>query len=57
MNYAARSAFIGSQELELTATEFDLLCVFHKQIGKVLSRDEIGELLHGRRSRPIGSLY
>ena len=42
MNYAARSAFIDGKELELTGTEFDLLCVFHKQIGKVLSRDEIG---------------
>ena len=53
MNYAARSAFIGGKELELTGTEFDLLSVFHKQIGKVLSRDEIGELLHGRRVDPL----
>ena len=53
MNYAARSAFIGGQELELTGTEFDLLCVFHKQIGTVLSRDEIGELLHGREVDPL----
>ena len=53
MNYAARSAFIGCQELELTGTEFDLLCVFHKQIGTVLSRDEIGELLHGRKVDPL----
>ena len=53
MNYAARSAFIDGKELELTGTEFDLLCVFHKQIGKVLSRDEIGELLHGRRGDPL----
>ena len=53
MNFAARSAFIGGQELELTGTEFDLLCVFHKQIGTVLSRDEIGELLHGRRVDPL----
>ena len=53
MNYAARSAFIGGKELELTGTEFDLLCVFHKQIGKVLSRDEIGGLLHGRRVDPL----
>ena len=53
MNYAARGAFIGGQELELTGTEFDLLCVFHKQIGTVLSRDEIGELLHGRRVDPL----
>ena len=53
MNYAARSAFIDGKELELTGTEFDLLCVFHKQIGKVLRRDEIGELLHGRRVDPL----
>ena len=53
MNYAARSAFVGGQELELTGTEFDLLCVFHKQIGTVLSRDEIGELLHGRKIDPL----
>jgi len=53
MNYAARSAFIGGQELELTGTEFDLLCVFHKQIGTVLSRDEIGEMLHGRKVDPL----
>ena len=53
MNYAARSAFIGGQQLELTGTEFDLLCVFHKQIGTVLSRDEIGELLHGRKIDPL----
>ena len=53
MNYAARSAFIDGKELELTGTEFDLLCVFHKQIGKVLSRDEIGESLHGRRVDPL----
>ena len=53
MNFAARSAFIGGQELELTGTEFDLLCVFHKQIGTVLSRDEIGEMLHGRKVDPL----
>ena len=53
MNYAARSAFIGGEKLELTGTEFDLLCVFHKQIGTVLSRDEIGELLHGRKVDPL----
>ena len=53
MNYAARSAFINGEELDLTGTEFDLLCVFHKQIGTVLSRDEIGELLHGRKVDPL----
>ena len=53
MNYAARSAFIAGKELDLTATEFDLLCVFHIHIATVLSRDEIGELLHGRKVDPL----
>ena len=53
MNDAARSAFVNGEELDLTGTEFDLLCVFHKQIGTVLSRDEIGELLHGRKVDPL----
>lgn len=53
MNFAARSAYINGVAINLTATEFDLLSVFHKQIGKVLSRDEIGELLHGRRVDPL----
>lgn len=53
MNYAARCAFIAGNQLDLTGTEFDLLLVFHKQIGVVLSRDEIGELLHGRRVDPL----
>lgn len=53
MNYAARSAFISGNVLDLTGTEFDLLSVFHKHIGSVLSRDEIGELLHGRRVDPL----
>ena len=53
MNFAARSAFINGAQLDLTGTEFNLLCVFHKQIGSVLSRDEIGELLHGRKIDPL----
>ena len=53
MNFAARSAFVDGKQLDLTGTEFDLLCVFHKQIGEVLSRDEIGELLHGRKIDPL----
>ena len=49
MNYAARSAFINGEELDLTGTEFDLLCVFHKHIGTVLSRDENANLLLFRK--------
>jgi len=53
INYAARKASIAGIEIELTGAEFDLLCVFHKNIGTVLSRNEIGELLHGRRVDPL----
>ena len=53
INYAARKASIAGIELELTGAEFDLLCVFHKNLGTVLSRNEIGELLHGRRIDPL----
>jgi len=53
INYAARKASIAGTELELTGAEFDLLCVFHKNLGTVLSRNEIGELLHGRRVDPL----
>ena len=53
INYAARKASISGTEIELTGAEFDLLCVFHKNIGTVLSRNEIGELLHGRRIDPL----
>jgi len=53
INNAARKASIAGIEIELTGAEFDLLCVFHKNLGTVLSRDEIGELLHGRRIDPL----
>ena len=53
INYAARKASIAGTEIELTGAEFDLLCVFHKNIGTVLTRNEIGELLHGRRVDPL----
>ena len=53
MNYAARSASIKGNTLDLTGAEFDLLSVFNKQPGTVLSRDEISELLHRRRIEPF----
>ena len=53
MNYAARSATVKGEKINLTGTEFDLLCVFYKKIGLVLSREEIGKLLHGRKVEPF----
>ena len=53
INYAARKASIAGIDLDLTGAEFDLLGVFHKHIGTVLSRDKISELLHRRRIEPF----
>ncbi len=53
MNYAARSVSIKGEKISLTGTEFDLLCVFYKKIGVVLSREQSGELLHGRKIQPF----
>ncbi len=53
INYAARKASIAGIDLDLTGAEFDLLGVFHKQIGTVLSRDKISQLLHRRRIEPF----
>ena len=53
INYAARKASIAGIDLDLTGAEFDLLGVFHKQAGTVLSRDKISELLHRRRIEPF----
>ncbi len=36
-----RTAFLNGKDLELTSTEYDLLLMFVKHNGKVLSRDEI----------------
>ena len=30
-----------------------MLCVFYKKIGEILSREQIGELLHGRKVEPF----
>jgi DNA-binding response OmpR family regulator len=53
INHVARSVTIESVQVELTGAEFDLLCVLHKQAGTVLTRNEIGELLRGRRTQPF----
>jgi DNA-binding response OmpR family regulator len=53
INVAARSAIVNGALLDLTGAEFDLLYVFTSRVGVVLSRDKIGELLHGRRIQPF----
>jgi DNA-binding response OmpR family regulator len=53
INVAARSAIVNGALLDLTGAEFDLLYVFTSRVGVVLSRDKIGELLHGRKIQPF----
>jgi DNA-binding response OmpR family regulator len=42
-----RTAFLNDKDLELTSTEFELLMLFVKHNGKVLSRDEIMQNTRG----------
>lgn len=42
-----RAAILNDQDLELTSTEFELLMLFVKHNGKVLSRDEIMQNTRG----------
>ncbi len=41
------------QEIELTGAEFDLLMIFLERPGRVLSRDVLMDLLHGRTVDPF----
>lgn len=47
INYARREAFLNSENLDLTTAEFELLDIFVKKKGIVLSRDDIMNNLQG----------
>ncbi|MEF2070786.1 response regulator transcription factor [Consotaella aegiceratis] len=50
----ARSVSDGAgQEIDLTGAEFDLLLIFLDRPGRVLSRDVLLDLLHGRLADPF----
>lgn len=53
IDYTSRVASFGSIELDLTGTEFNLLVVFVDHPGQILSRDTIGQHIHGRKIRPF----
>ena len=54
LDVAARSlSSPQGREVALTAGEFDLLCVFARHAGRVLSRDELLELTRGREAAPF----
>jgi DNA-binding response OmpR family regulator len=47
LNWGTRSAFLNGNDLELTATEFELLGLLVRNRGRVLTRDRIMNELHG----------
>lgn len=52
IDHTSRTASFGSVPLNLTGNEFNLLEVLADHAGEVLSRDAIGQLLHGRKILP-----
>lgn len=53
INQQSRTAQIGAHALNLTGTEFDLLSLFVKHQGQVVSKDQISLALHGRTASPF----
>ena len=49
----AGSSTTEGAEIELTGAEFDLLLIFLERPGRVLSRDVLLDLLHGRSIDPF----
>ncbi len=48
----ARQAWLGEQDLEITAIEFDILEVLVRAAGRTVSRDELTTALYQRRATP-----
>ena len=48
VDYAAGGAFMGEEELHLTPSEYKLLCLLCKNVGKVLTHNFIAQQLWGR---------
>ena len=48
VDYAAGCAFLGEQELHLTPSEYKLLCLLSRNVGKVLTHTYITQQLWGR---------
>ena len=53
LNTRARTVQRGTEELELTTFEFDILTILMRLAGRVVSRDEIAALLYNRESTPF----
>jgi len=50
---ASRNAWVGGALLDLTTAEFDLLQLFLKNAGRVVSRDELSAAVFGRKNATI----
>ncbi len=50
---SARIARCGNRELELTSLEFDILAIFLKRPGQVVTREELVKTLLGRELAPL----
>lgn len=50
---ASQRAIIAKHELELTNTEFQLLCVLMRHAGNLLSKEKLSEEVLGRRLSPF----
>ena len=48
----ARRAWLGDNDLEITAIEFDILEILVRSAGRTVSRDELAAALYQRRSTP-----
>ena len=48
LDFESRDAQVNGKNINLTSSEFRLICIFYKKRGTVLTRSEIGNLLHGR---------
>jgi two-component system response regulator CpxR len=53
INPAARHAWNSGAEIDLTSMEFDLLELFVRSAGRVVSRDEIAAVIHQREALPF----
>tara|TARA_B100000795_G_scaffold84817_1_gene61628 strand:- start:78 stop:470 length:393 start_codon:yes stop_codon:yes gene_type:complete len=48
LDFDSRTAQVDGKNINLTSTEYDLICVFYKKRGKVLSRNMISRMLYDR---------
>lgn len=56
VDYAAGCAFLGEEELHLTPSEYKLLCLLCKNVGKVLTHTFIAQQIWGRVGKTMWHL-